>query len=419
MPKIFLQDMVKVKNPKTRVTHTVSDFNLVNKENKRISNINVVKKNNKKSKYRIYFVALVSIIFLLFALSFLFSKVKITIVPKTKEISINENLEAAKDSTVPDLSFDLIVISGEESKIINTTVQNDIPTRATGVVLIYNSYSSSSQVLDIDTRLEGSNGKIYKTNKKITVPGMTQDGKLGSVEVGIYAAEEGEEYDSPPLDFKILGFKGTPKYSKFYARSKGEISSMPSISLLDKTNAISELKTILKDKLLKNSLDQIPNGFILFKDAVFLDIDDQNISFINNTDNTVSLKIKGTLYGFIFNEDKFTKKIAESVIEGYDGSEIYMPNIRDLTFSLSDKENISFLEVKNIKFNLSGALKIIWKVDETKFINDILNKKKKDFDQILEHYPNIISTELVLRPFWKTSFPEKSENIEVIVNYPK
>jgi len=383
-----------------------------------------IKKNSKGSKYRIYFVALISVIFLLFALSFLFSGAKITVIPKVKDVSLNTSLSAIKNSNTESFSFDLVVISGEEKKVIQGGEEKDVAVAAQGIVLIYNSFSSSPQTLDIDTRLEGSNGKIYKTNKKIVVPGITKDDKPGSVEVGIYGAGTGDEYNSTPLDFKIFGFKGTPKYSKFYARSKGDITGgfkgkSSLVSSLDKTIAVSELKTILETKLLKKVTDQIPSGFILFKDAVFLDIDDQNVNFTPDKDGNTSVNIKGTLFGFLFDEKKLTKKIAGDIIDEYDGSEIYMPNIRDLVFSLIDKEDISFVDVKNIDFTLSGSPKIIWKVDETKFATDLLSKKKSDFNQVLVQYPNIDSAVLVIRPFWKSSFPEKSENIEIIVNYPK
>ena len=397
-------------------------FNAVDADGEKISN--KTKQNSKGSKYRLYFVALISVIFLLFALSFLFSSAKVVVTPKVKEIHLNENLSAAKDSNTSSLSFDLVVISGEENKIIQGGEIKDVVVAAKGTVLIYNTYSSSSQTLDIDTRLEGSNGKIYKTSKKITVPGMTKDNKPGSVEVGIYGAETGEEYNSVPLDFKIFGFRGTPKYSKFYARSKGEITGgfkgkAPVVSSLDKATIASELEATLKAKLLKKATDQIPSGFVLFKDAIFLDIDEKDVNFTPDKDSQVSVSIKGTLYGFIFNEKKLTAKIAQDIIDKYDGSEIYIPNIRDLTFSFTDKENISFADVKNIGFTLSGIPKIVYKVNEEKFTVDLLNKKKKDFNQILAQYPNISSAELIFRPFWKASFPEKSESIEIIVNYPK
>ncbi|MEK7089045.1 MAG: hypothetical protein AAB913_02865 [Patescibacteria group bacterium] len=426
MSRNLLQDMVKIKTstPKPIIIRvkTSTSTPVMEREEEKI--YKKIKKSDKKSKYRLYFVALISIVFLLFALSFLFSGAKIIVIPKVKEIPLNENLSAIKDSSIPGLSFDLAVISGEENKTIQGGEEKNVAIKATGTVLIYNSYSSSSQTLDVDTRLEGSNGKIYKTNKKITVPGITKNGKPGSVGVGIYAAEAGEKYNSTPLDFEIFGFKGTPKYSKFYARSKGEITGgfkgkSPVVSSLNKITVISELKATLENKLSKKITDQIPSGFVLFKDAIFLNIDDKNASFNPNKDGTVLVNIKGTLYGFLFDEKKLTTKIAQDIIDKYDGSKVYIPNIRDLIFSLSDKESISFADIKSINFSLSGTPKIIWKVDETKFIADMLNRKKIDFNLILAQYPSIDTAQLVLRPFWKTSFPNKSSSIQVIVNYPK
>ena len=420
MPRNLLQDMVKKTSMKEKSIERPirSTFNTANTDEKKVfAKIKYERKNNKESKYRIYVVALISVVFLLFALSFLFSGAKVTVVPKVKEIPLsNENLSAAKNGSAPGLSFDLVVISGEENK---TMQSNGVDAVAKGTVSIFNSFSSSPQVLAVDTRLEGSNGKIYKTSTKVTIPGETLDGKPGKIEVGIYGAAASIEYNSVPLDFQILGFKGTPKYSKFKVRSIGEIISGPIVSSLDKATAVSELKTTLETKLSKKVTNQIPPGFILFKDAVFTNIDDKDVSFTPDKENTISVNVKGTLYGFLFDEKKLTTEIAQDIIDKYDESEVYMPNIRNLTFSLSDKENISFADVKSVNFSLSGTPKIIWKVDEAKFIRGILGKKKSDFNQILSQYPNIDSAVLVIRPFWKTSFPDKSKNIQVIVNYQK
>ena len=114
-----------------------------------------------------------------------------------------------------------------------------------------------------------------------------------------------------------------------------------------------------------------------------------------------------------------TKKIAQDIIDKYNDDEIYIPNIKNLIFSLFNEENISFIDIKNIEFTLSGTPRIIWKIDGDKLITDMLGKKKNDFNQLLSQYSSIDSEELVFRPFWKTTFPEKSENIQVIVNYPK
>ncbi len=348
----------------------------------------------------------------------------VTVNPKMVDIVLNENLSASKDGDTEKIPFDLIVISGEEDKIVQANEKKDVSEKAQGVVLIYNAFGSATQMLSIDTRLLGSNGKIYKTKKQIFVPGM-KNGIPGSTEVGIYGAEAGEEYNSGPLDFTILGFKGTPKYSKFYARSKGEITGgfkgkTSVVSETQKLAVTNDMKTALQAKLFKKATDQIPNGFILFKNAVFLNVDDNNIDLVFPKDGMLSVKLKGTLYGLLFDEDKLTKKIAEKNIKDYDDSTVYLPNIRNLAFSiLKNKDNVLFWDVKNVDFNLSGAAKIVWKLDENKLMSDLLGKSKKDFSQILLQYPNVDSADLAISPFWKMSLPDKLKDIKVVVNYPK
>ncbi len=418
MSKNLLQDMVKIKHIRQETQKQKDIGNFVQN-----TEYSFVDKQNKP-KYTLWLVAIISVVFFIFALSYLFSRAVVTVNPKIKDVILNENLFANKDSNTDDLSFDLVVISGEENKNIQAIENKDIAIKATGLVVIYNVFNSSSQALNIDTRLEGSNGKIYKTQTKTIVPGMNKDGTPGKVEVRIYGAEAGQEYNSAPLDFKIFGFKGTPKYSKFYARSKGEITNgfkgkAPAVSDAEKANVINDLKNVLQKKLFKKVTDQIPNGFILFKDAVFLSINESNIDLASSKDNILPVKLKGTLYGFLFNENKLTKKIAENNIEKYDGSEIFISNIKNLTFSLLDKENISFGNVKNINFNLSGSAKIVWKLNINKLNADLLGKSKKDFSQILLQYPNIDSADLTLSPIWKMSIPDKIKDIKTIVNYPK
>ena len=106
--------------------------------------------------------------------------------------------------------------------------------------------------------------------------------------------------------------------------------------------------------------------------------------------------------------------IAKNSIDQYDDSDIHIPDIKNLIFSLPDKE-ISFADVKNINFNLSGASQIVWNVDSSKLVNDLLGKRKKDFTQILSAYPNITSADVTFRPFWVRSFPDKEKNIKLII----
>lgn len=440
MSKNLLQD-IKVKRLQTRakpkdLNSVQEEFHSDEMEQETIfpRQMKVVRSNNSsgdknRSRYMLWFVAVACIIFFLFSISYLFLKATVTVNPKMKEVVIDKSLSASKNSGTDFLPFDLMVISGEENKIIETTEERDVLEKAKGVAVIYNTFSSLPQRLDIDTRLQGSNGKIYKTEKQITVPGMK--GKTpGSVEVGIYASAGGEEYNSGPLDFTIVGFKGTPKYSKFYGRSKSGITGgfkgkAPFLSETDKKNTTLEMKKALQMKLFKKATDQIPSGFVLFEDAVFLDIDDGDVDPISSEDRSLNMRLKGTLYGFLLNESKLTEKIIEDNAKEDPEAVVYVSNLRNLIFSMSpqtdfyDKDSASFEDIKSINFNLRGTAKIVWKVDENNLIKNLLGQSKKNFNQILFKYPNIDSANVVINPFWKSSFPDKSKDIKVIVNYPK
>ncbi len=423
MTKNLLQDMVKVKRAK--IQKEILSQQMPSQLPEFYSEPNFPLENNKKkTRYSLWVVAFVSIIFLFFAFSFLFSKASITIDPKTQDIALDKSLSAEKEGDSSILPFDLVALSGEVNKDISTTESKDASEKATGVAVLYNAFSYTVQPLSIDTRLEGSNGKIYKTKTKITIPGMTKVGLPGSVEVRIYASATGGEYNSAPLDFKIFGFKGTPKYAKIYARSKGGITggfqgTLPAISDAEKANAVSELKTALQNKLLEKVRDQIPSGFVLFKDAIFLDTDEKNAELSSTKENVLSMKLKGTLNGILFSESKLTKKLAEDNIEKYDGSDVYVSNIRDLKFSLSNKDSLSLADAKKIDFNLSGNMNFVWRFDTAKLLGELLGKSKDDFNQVLSEYPNINSANLVVSPVWKNSIPSESKNIKIDVNYPE
>lgn len=425
MAKNLLRDVIKIKIVKKEEPIKQERYDDIKiKQNQDRPNFDEGDKRNNNHSSAIWIVALASLVFLFFAISFLFAGAKITINPKIKEVTLNENMSAVKDSNDnTELAFDLVALPGEETKEIKGVEEKDYLEKAKGTVVIYNAFSAASQRLTIETRLEGSNGKIYKTDSEVVVPGM-KDTVPGSIEMGIHATDPGEEYNSGPLDFKIFGFKGTPKYEKFYARSKGDITGglkgkSRQISEADKVAAKGELTATLKEKLFKKAEDQIPEGFIFYKDAVFLNIDGESADSTPKDGDTVTYHLKGTLYGFLFNEKKLTNKIVTTVIDKYDGSEVYIPNIKNLVFSLSDKENVNFKEVNQINFSLSGPAKIVWKFDDANLLSQVLGKSKSDFNQILTEYPNVDSADVVIKPAWKMSFPDKAKDIKVIVNYPQ
>ena len=445
MAKNTFQDIVKVKSNKKSELNQKKIFNsdISQKENKSYDP-NDGKQKDKTSYSMLWFIALISIVFLFFAMSFLFSTATVTINPKTKDFNVDKTLTATKNtSDALGLTYDLVVLSGEEQKEVIGSEEKNWEVNATGHVLVYNSFSFLSQTLAQNTKLEGSNGKIYKTKNKVIIPGMSKKNIPGKIDVDIYGEKIGEEYNSMPLDFKIVSYKGTTKYSKIFAMSVGNITGglngkSSQLSDNDKNNTVEELKNILSKKLLEKIKNQIPKDFILLKNATFLNIDEEKVTPAE-TKGTFIVSIKGTFSGILFDKNKLTKEVISEIFPATDNSvgtldnlsaitsdntnvtdnDIYISNIENLAISSFDQNLVSREDMKDISFNLLGTVKVVWKVDGNKITEDLLGRNKKGFNQILRQYSNIDSADMVIKPVWRNSFPDKINKIKVNINYPK
>jgi hypothetical protein len=148
--------------------------------------------------------------------------------------------------------------------------------RASGMVLVYNNYSSEPQVLVKNTRFQTPKGLIFRATNRVVVPGKKGD-KPGSVEVEITADEPGEKYNVGRSDFKIPGFSGTPKYDKFYARSRDDASgdikggAAGQGKVVGKAEAEALIKTLeekIKANLAIKLASEIKDPYVIFPDTI-------------------------------------------------------------------------------------------------------------------------------------------------------
>jgi hypothetical protein len=361
------------------------------------------------------------VIFSFFSVSAKWSSANITIEPKIEKFIKEETLLAKKDLSQieNDLSYQLIIVDDTETKIVEAKGEKEVKQKAEGKIVLYNAFSTSPQKLNIDTRLIGSNNKIYKTSEAVTIPGMVGS-SFGSIPVLIYAEKEGEEYNSEPLDFQILGFKGTSKFDKIYGRSEGPITGgfLGNQKIVDEetfNGSKEELENSLELRLLEKALDQIPNDYILFRDATFYKI---NSKITNNSSsrNEAELSATGTLYGFLFNKKNLENYLLENKF-GEKKDNYYISNLKDLVFEIKD-ENIQVDKVTEINFNLKGEINAPHKVNENSVRQALLGKSKKEFTNVLSSFESINQANLSIKPIWQTKIPKESKKINIKVNYP-
>ena len=381
----------------------------------------------ERSRRHPFIISLFSILFVCAALlgAFFwmsyFGTARVIITPRQEIISVSGTFNAARgQNDAAKLTFETISIQEEVFSEIPADVERMADERATGVIVVYNAYSAAPQRLIKNTRFATEDGKIFRAKDSIVVPGTTiENGKIipGSVEAIVVADEPGEAYNfrlpNSEADFIIPGFKGDPRYDKFYARLKPEtemaggfsgIKKFPSESVIAEVRT--DLRAELAQKLLKSAQVQKPVGYILFADAakkVFAD--DPSITVDGGS---ATITERGVISGVIFKSDELSRFILKKSLATFEGEEVDIPDLENLTFVFAKDQSS---ESDEISFSLSGSAHVIWKVDTEGLARALADKPKKEFNSTLAGFSNIRRAEASISPFGFFRFPKDPSRI--------
>lgn len=374
----------------------------------------------RRSRKMIWMLVVLVILGAAIAILSYFASAKVTIVQKSEDISLDNSIFNATlvgdDKALP---FKLVKLSGSAEKVVTGGTPTTVTTKATGRVVLYNNFSSAPQKLTIETRLATTDGKIYKTDVATTIPGTkTEAGKVipGSVEVGVHADVAGPTYNIGLSDFTIVGFKGTPKYTKFYARSKTVISGGASgmgiaLSEADSKVAHEAALSILRDKLIAEAKASLPESYMILPGSYTIHEDADSGQTV--ADKNVMV-VKGALYGILFNEAELTKKIASVAVSQYDGAEISIPELDTFTVDLKNKETITDT-TSTVSLSISGKGSVLWTVPQDQIVAKLTGSKKRDISLNLSSFGSVKKASVSVTPFWSIHLPSSPESIHVSV----
>ena len=370
----------------------------------------------------IWYVAGLAIVVLVFALTFIFAGATVYVTPREGTVELSGPIIAEKESR-GGLSYEMVSVTSEKTASASSSEKKYVEKKATGTVKLYNNNSTAPQKLLIDTRLESPNDYIYKTKTAVVIPGQTMvKGKLtpGTVDVAIYADEAGEVYNQKELDLKIVGFRGGPKYEKIYGKTTTPIEGgfkgdSYDISDSELQTITENMKSQLTEELTQKARTELPEDFVMYDDAVNVSFDKPTIT--SGDSGKAEVTLSGTIDAYIFKESELTSALVEKVIAKSDENSVYIPNIKDLNIKL-DMPSVEGSEGdSDIKIIIEDKVNVVWNVNETELKDTLAGTRKRDFDSKMLQFKNIESAELSLKPFWRTTFPDKPGAIKVVNNF--
>ena len=250
------------------------------------------------------------ILLIAFFLSMIFSGATVTVFPKQQnDIFIDGSFIARKEPQTGELGYTTLTLDRTQTIAVDSTKQEDVQEYAVGEIIVFNEFDQNPQRLIKNTRFESPDGKIYRIRESVTVPGMTvgSGGQLepGKLEVTVYADEPGDEYNVEQAQFTIPGFEGTPRFSKFYARSKTSIGGgYDGIRLVLDEKVEQSAREQLREQLIEELKEAVfnssekPEEFHLYENAVFIDF--EALPTTESEDKQVEIREKGIIQAILF-----------------------------------------------------------------------------------------------------------------------
>lgn len=375
-------------------------------------------------KWAVRAIILLFVVSVGFWVSSAFGHVEVYVTPRNQVVSIDRNFIAREvpPAALGDIGdYDVIELSQAAERAVTATGQEFIERSARGTITVYNDHSAKSERLIARTRFETPDGRVYRIEKAISVPGKTGE-TPGTLEVEVVADEVGAEYnieEGAEVTFTIPGLQGDARYANMYAKLKTPITGgfsgiQKSASEKDIETAVRAVRDEASANLVALLQEQVPPEYVLFDDAIVLGFEREPGDASGGNGDDYVVKGTATAYGVVFNRESLSSLIARRELEGYDGSALLVENLDTIEFDFLNKEAYIPGETDQIVFNISGPVRFVWQYDQETLLAKLLGVKKTEFQQVFLAFPAIKRAESKLSPSWRRYLPDEPEKIDII-----
>ena len=346
-----------------------------------------------------------------------FASIKIVIQPKENTFTLGKRMTVV----VP---AEIITLSLSKERRFITTTRNVLSKKASGIITVYNEFSSASQPIVTSTRFEASDGKIYRIAENVTIPGAKiESGKIvpSTINLTVFADRAGDEYNMKNLvDFTIPGFKGDERYKKIYAKSKtpmegGFKGEVLVVGDSDADNAIAALTEELEEELRKSLSQAIPEGFFVPENGGGISIKTASLTPERNikADNFL-VNISGEIKAYGVKKSD----TAQALVSGLQKDSV---NLEKNEVLLGRHEKIEFLgaDQNNVTLGVNGEITLVFSPKLTALKEALASATLATLNDVLGEFESIESARVFFSPSWWRAIPKNPDSLSIEIDFPE
>lgn len=352
----------------------------------------------------------------IFGLSY-FDGAEVLVTPKVQQVTIASDVVTEKNAdqtkTTP---LTILIIEDKVTNDVAATESKTTIATASGKVTIFNK-QKVVQTLIKTTRLEASDGKIYRIRENVKVPAAVGD-KPGTLDVTVYAESAGTDYNKKAgTDFTIPGFKGKPQFQLVYAKSIGDIVGgssgvKKSVSKESMEELSKNMRIELENKLRGRLSRELLQNQVAYEGLYQFDYKEPVLE-ASDAPEKARIALTGTLSVPVFDKFVLSRDLAKSTIPEYAGEDVVLNKIEQLTAKLAEGQKVNLTTDSKATFHFEGSGSFTWIVDSKAFTKALLNVSKNDVSRVSKKFSGIDKVTATLNPFWKSYFPGNIDDIKV------
>lgn len=346
---------------------------------------------------------------------FALPKAEIKIWPKTEPLIAETKLIVGEEISGQVLEFEEIVSQSfpAQGKFLKEK-------KASGVIRVYNNYSTGPINLTKRTRFKSACGKIFHTPVAISIPGKRRDGGNwvpGWLDVEVIASKPGNEFNIEPTAFSVPGLRGTALFTTVTGRSYqmmtgGKIKYVGKVTQEDLNLA----EEILREKAINRCLDKLRNyqGFYIPEKLINIDILEATADVeVGTKVKEFNFQAKARCRTIGFKEEDVEKFVLDYLNKEIIEEKLIVPGSLEIDYSL---KNID-IDQGEMTLYLNLTAKTYLAIDKVTIKKQAVGRSLSSVKEALEGWSGISRIDIDFWPFWVESVPENLDRIELKLKF--
>jgi len=320
------------------------------------------------------------------------------------------------DSSLNIIPAEIFTQSKNYTELFPASGRSNVSEKAVGKLLVYNAYSSQKQILVVNTRFETPDGKIFRLQNEIVVPGaQIKDGKIvpSSIETSVIADKAGPAHNLGAIEkLTIPGFKSSEKFNGFYgslvSSSGGFVGEKAVPTEKDMSDAKKKTEETLRQSLEKSLLLEKPQGFKIIDEATEIIITKILVNKSTNEKGEFSVFGEAEFRAIGFKEEDL-KSLLVSKAENSSG-------LIFKAITLDYQNPIKNFTKKELKFNLDVKGVLTQDFDASEFTQSVLGLSIDEAQTKIKNLKGLSGAKISISPSWIKTLPTRASKVEVKVD---